>query len=69
MENLLMGCDKDLKHWIDRINNALPPGVSKAKQMWKKAIVAVDKPKLGDVVVTASFYTSRIDSMLGILRG
>jgi hypothetical protein len=69
MENLLINCDKDLKKWIPRIDNVIPPNTSKAKQRWKKIIVAVDKPKLADLVTKASSYTTRIESMLGILRG
>ena len=69
MESLLINCDKELNNWIHRIHSALPPDVSKAKRRWKKVIVAVDNPKLADLIARASFYTTRIDSMLGVLRG
>lgn len=69
METLLKNCDRDLKSWIYRIDNTFPHGNSKIRQRWKKIIVAVDKPKLVDLVSKVSVYTSQIDGMLGIMRG
>jgi len=51
------------------MDNALPDGTSKIKHRWHKMIVAVDNPKLSDLVIKASVYTSQIDGMLGVMRG
>jgi hypothetical protein len=66
---LLTNCKKELETWIYRIENAIPQVSSKAKQRWKKIIVALDKPKLVDLAAKVLSYNVQIQAMLAVMQG
>jgi hypothetical protein len=68
-KTLLTNCKKELETWIHRIENAISHESSKAKQRWKKIIVAVDKPKLMDLAAKVSSYNVQIQAMLAVMQG
>lgn len=69
MANLLKNCQKELQHWIYRIDRAIPTDVSRSKQLWKKIIVVADKPKLVDLKNKTGAYVNQMSGMLGVMRG
>ena len=69
LKALLTNCDKELKVWIHRIENTLPQESSRAKERWRKIIVAVDKPKLTDLAAKVLSYNVQIQAMLAIVQG
>ncbi|KAE9371963.1 hypothetical protein N431DRAFT_456722 [Stipitochalara longipes BDJ] len=69
LKYLLTNCEKELRTWIHRIENAIPQGTSRARQRWKKIIVAVDKPKLTDLASKVLSYNVQIQAMLAIMQG
>lgn len=69
MNNILRNCTHDLQIWAERIDSALPKEASGARRRWKKAMIAVDKPQLSQLITKISQYTSQIDATLSVLRG